>query len=256
MILIKYIIWLWLVSNSLCCINKDYSNERDEADTKGIPSDSLQSYFSTYEPFDSSQIVLLKDSFLIDYVSSSLYAFREPVWHNNNFDKDQYRLLWLPSLEPYPVIFILSKEKDVVSITTKTLDRHPLTQDVRYKHGHQWDQDYLAQGHELIIENDTLADGQIRKMTLVKGRFAKIKSNQKRLLTNRDWQYFNKLIGEADFMNMQTFVEHDSMDQDFCSIEANTKQGYKLVFRNRPEPKLIKICEFLANKSGMNISFY
>jgi hypothetical protein len=241
----------------LSCNNVTYHYPKNNgiANAQGIPKDSLLFYFTTYEPFDSSQIELVRDTFLQNYVGANLYAFREPIYFNDYLGKEQYRFLWLPSFQK-PMLFVLTRENDQVILTTKTLDRHPINKDVRYEHGHYWDQDYIGMGHELIIQKDTLQNGKVQEMTFVKGRYAKIASSDRKILTMTDWGKFKNLLSGVDFWNLQTFIESGATDGAFWAIEANTTKGYKLVLRHMPENKVMRVGQFFVDRSGSKIELY
>jgi hypothetical protein len=202
------IIFLLLVTMCLLSckhVAYPYPQDRKVANGKGMLNDSLQFYFSTFEPFDSSQYRFVKDTFWQQYLSANLYAFKEPVLYNDYLGKEQYRFLWLRTFH-LPMVFTIANDNGKIILTTKKLDRQPLFYDERYVDMPDRDSTYMAQGYQLTKELDTLQDGKTEIVTVVKGdRKANIVYNSTKTLTKEKWYNFKKRLDEAKFWNLTPY---------------------------------------------------
>ncbi len=254
-----YKIWiLWIVP--ICFISckqstYHYPNNRQISDENGLPKDSLASYFSTFEPFDSTQNEFLKASFLQDYFTTVLYAFKEPILYNDYLGKERYRFLWIPSFQT-PMVFTLFNDAGIISLNTKKLDRQPRTKDLRYPENPDWDSDYSVTGHELIKEVDTLENGKTEIMTRIKGRFAKIIYDSTRIFSKAEWEQFERLLTKAYFWNVSAYEPSGAADGAFWILEANTRMRYKYIEREMPNDNIMDIGRFLVELSGLKIKLY
>lgn len=233
-----------------------YPQARKVANEKGKVNDSLQFYFSTFEPFDSSQYQFVKDTFWQQYLSANLYALKEPVLYNDYLGKDQYRFLWLRSFH-LPMAFTIANDNEKITLTTKKLDRQPRFYDQRYVDMPDMDSTYIAQGYQLTKEVDTLKSGKTEVVTTVKGdRRADIIYNSTKTLTKQNWYSFKKLLDEAKFWNLKPYDWAGDTDGAMWVIEAHTNRAYKYIVRQSPSGKIRKIGEMLIKLSGQDEEIY
>jgi hypothetical protein len=234
----------------------NYQQNRKVANEKGMLNDSLGFYFSTFEPIDSSQYEFVRDTFWQKYLSTNLYAFKEPVLYNDYLGMEQYRFLWLRSFH-LPMIFTIANAKGDITLTTKKLDRQPLFQDKLYVDMPDRDSYYIAQGYQLIKKIDTVEKGKTEIVTTVKAdRKANIIYDSTKTLTKEDWSYFLKLLNEAKFWNLKPYEWAGNNDGAVWTIEANTRKGYKYLVRQSPSGKIRKMGELLITLSGLKEEIY
>jgi hypothetical protein len=98
-----------------------YLKNSELSDSAGMPIDSLTFYFPSCIQKDSV-IETGLDTFELNWYSSALYSFREPLLYNYYLGHDVYRFLWLRSFHR-PMVFSLHKEKKNVWLITKELDK-------------------------------------------------------------------------------------------------------------------------------------
>jgi hypothetical protein len=233
-----------------------YPQNRELANDKGMLHDSLNYYFSTFEPFDSSQFEFVKDAFWQNYFSATLYAFKEPILYNDHLGRELYRLLWLRSFHS-PMVFTIANANGKVTLTTKKLDRHPLIRNEHYVDIPEWDSNYITQGYQLIKEIDTLENGKTEVITIVKAdRKANIIYDSTRILTQNDWYKFKEILSEAKFWNLAAYEWEGIADGSAWVIEANTTNRYKYIVRQSPAGKLRKVGKLLVDLSGLNEEIY
>lgn len=242
----------------LSCKQTEYSypHDRKVANETGMPNDSLEFYFSMFEPFDSSQYRFVKDTSWQEYVSTNLYALKEPILYNDYLGKEQYRFLWLRSFD-LPMVFTIANDNGKITLTTKKLDRQPRFYDLRYVDMPNMDSTYSAQGYQLTTEIDTLKSGKTEIVTVVKGdRKANIFYNSTKTVTKQSWYNFKKLLDEAKFWNLKPYDWAGDTDGAAWVIEAHTKQAYKYIVRQSPSGKIRKIGEMLIVLSGLEEEIY
>ena len=242
----------------LSCGRKTYNypQNRTVANEKGMLSDSLGFYFSTFEPSDSSQNEFVRDTFWQKYLSTNLYAFKEPVLYNDYLGKEQYRFLWLRSFH-LPMVFTIVNANGDITLTTKKLDRQPLFQDERYVDMPDIDSNYIAQGYQLTKEIDTVEKGRTELVTVIKAdRKANIIYDSTKTLIKEDWSHFLKLLSEAKFWNLKPYDWAGHTYGAMWVIEAHTKEGYKYLVRQSPSGKIRQMGELLITLSGLKEEIY
>ena len=233
-----------------------YPQDRKVANEKGVLNDSLGFYFSTFEPFDSSQHEFVKDSLWQPYLSANLYSFKEPVLYNDYLDKEQYRFLWLRSFH-LPIVFTIANDKGSITLTTKKLDRQPLFHDQRYVNIPEWDSIFIAQGYQPIHEIDTLENGKTKVVTVIKAdRKANIIYDSTMVLTIEHWRRFDARLKDAAFWDLKPYDWAGSTDGAMWVIEAHTRKAYKYIVRQSPGGNIKKIGEMLIKLSGLREEIY
>ena len=161
----KYIIFALFIAAASCGTRhnaRSYSNSPEISDHFGKPKDSLTFYFPQSTDPDSG--------FLKTY-SPILHSFGEPILYNYYLNKDVYRFLWLRSFDK-PVVFILTKLNDQVTLTTKVLEKLEVP-------------DIEKVGDTFIaVQADRKGD---------------ILYNKTKALTLKNWDAFEQLIQQASF---------------------------------------------------------
>lgn len=224
----------------------------------GLPKDSLAFYYSTIEPVDTTQIEFVRDTFWQTYLSTNLYAFKEPILFNNYLGHDIYRFLWLRSFH-LPMVFSLADSNGVITLTTKKLDRQPLYRDKAYSPGDEPELDsiYRKQGYKLINQIDTLENGKTDHYTVVKAdRRGYIIYDSTITLTETNWSRFKKLLEEAKYWSSTPYYWTGHTDGADWIIEAHTKKKYKYIVRQSPDGKLREMGELLVELSGLKEEIY
>ncbi|MDQ3681850.1 MAG: hypothetical protein M3352_02105 [Bacteroidota bacterium] len=233
-----------------------YPQNREVSNEKGILNDSLGLYFSTFEPFDSSQLEFVNDTFWQNYFSANLYAFKEPILYNDYLGGEIYRFLWLRSFH-LPMVFTLANDNEKITFTTKKLDRQPLFEDQRYVDIPEWDSNYIAQGYQPINEINTLKNRKPGIVTVVKADLkAKLIYDSTKILTQKDWNRFKKILRDAKFWSLTPYDWAGNTDGAAWIIEANTKNRYKYIVRQSPTGKLREIGQLMLELSGLKEEMY
>lgn len=236
----------------------NYAKIPDITNENGLPRDSLSFYFSTFEPVDTTQIEFVRDTFLQNYFSTNLYAFKEPILFNNYLGRDIYRFLWLRSFH-LPMVFSLADSNGMITLTTKKLDRQPLYRDYAYYPEYHPEQDsiYRKRGYKLINQIDTLENGKTDNYTVVKAdRRGYIIYDSTITLTKTDWSRFKKLLEETKFWSLTPYYWAGHTDGAAWIIEAHTKKRYKYIVRQSPDGKLRELGELLVELSGLKKEMY
>lgn len=250
---------LSLVISFLSCEQKNYHYPkcRAIADENGILKDSFGFYFSNFEPFDSSQDKFVRDTFWQQYLSANLWAFKEPVLYNNYLGKDRYRFLWLRSFH-LPVVFNIANVNGSITLSVKKLARRPYWKDYCCIDTTSKEISFFREkGYQLFQRIDTLENGVTEVVTVVKGdRQSEIIYDSTKSITKKDWQNFEKLIGDAGFWSLKTYEPPFATDGSFWIIEANLKKQYKYVIRQSPAGKIRSIGEALIKLSGLKEEIY
>jgi hypothetical protein len=83
--------------------------------------DSLTFYFPQDQSAGVGFQYTRSDTFRENSYSSALFSFREPVLYGKFSEGGMYRFLWLRSFGP-PVVFVLGRSGDKVTLTTKIPD--------------------------------------------------------------------------------------------------------------------------------------
>jgi hypothetical protein len=253
------IIHLILLALFVSCnyADNNYPRITEIQNENGLPKDSLAFYFSTFEPVDSTQIEFVKDTFWQTYLSTNLYAFKEPILFNNYLGHDIYRFLWLRSFH-LPMIFSLSDSKGIVTLRTKKLDRQPLYKDYGYSPDDPAkDSMYMKLGYKIRKEIDTLDNGKTDAFTVVKAdRIGYIIHDSTINLSETDWSRIKKLLEEIKFWSLTPYYWAGHTDGATWIIEAHTKNKYRYIVRQSPNGKLRELGELFVELSGLKEEIY
>lgn len=211
-------------------------------------NDSLAFYFPQSQNPELGLQYTKGDTFRENWYSSALFSFREPILYNNYSQEGTYRFLWLRSFHR-PVVFVLSRSKDQVSLTTKILDRQPEFKETKY-YSKGWNglRDELK-GKTIERVGDSIV--------IVKAdRKAAIVFNQTKRLGEMEWTRFEQLLQNARFWNIPANADERGMDGAEWIIEGLLKDKYRFVVRWSPENTFRDAGVYLINLSGLKEEIY
>ena len=251
-------ILLFLSASCVSCtqISYHYPKDRNVANEKGMLIDSLGFYFSKFEPFDSSQTEFVRDSFWQNYLSTNLYALKEPVLYNDYLGKVQYRFLWLRSFH-LPMVFTIVNDNEKIILTTKKLDRQPLFEDYLYSPDDpSEDSSYARRGYKIMKQLDS-SEGKPEWITVIKAdRRANIVYDSTKNLAIADWDHFGTLLKKANFWNIKPYDWAGHTDGAMWIIEAHFPDRYRYIVRQSPSGNIQEIGKFLIDMSGLHEEIY
>jgi hypothetical protein len=231
--IILLLIGLSFVScNSHVDIKYYYPNDSSISDTNGKLKDSLTFYYPTQFIHDSQTIKVDINTIELNWFSSALYCFNEPVLYNYYLGHDIYRFLWLRSFHR-PAVITLNKDHDKVWLTTKMLDKEPV---------------FIEMYSEEISPNgDTITSNEpVEKAD----RFAYIVYNQTKELTIKEWTRFESILDSCSFWT-KPFKTIYQIDGAVWIIEGHLKNNYW--FTNRGNGKAGR---YLIQLSGLKEEIY
>jgi len=239
---------------TICCrhlhgsAQTPYPNDPEISDSLGIPKDSLKFYFPQNSNPDkgfSGKGGLFKEN----WYSSALYAFKEPILYNYYLKKDIFRFLWLRSFHR-PVIFILTRSDDEVTLTTKLLDQQPDFLERRYD-PRGWD------GLEGSLKGKTIQRFGDSLIIVQADRKAKIVYTHTQPCTVKNWYDFEQLLQKANFWQMSATDEGETgLDGSEWIIEGHLKSNYRFAARWSPKGGFKTAGIFLIKLSGLEESIY
>jgi hypothetical protein len=211
-----------------------------------LPKDSLAFYF----PINIFSDRPSADSFVQNWYSSALYSFKEPLLSQNFDGYNIYRFLWLRSFHR-PVVFTLHQSEGQVWLITKILDKQPSFHDDRYAGVTKESRDeYFKEGFIVDKQNPDL-------LVRLADRRASIVFNDAIPLSNKEWNEFEELLGEADFWKLPTNIDDGSTDGANWVIEGHLKDKYHVVDYHSPgNSEYGKAGRFLISLSGLRERIY
>ena len=212
-----------------------YPKDPTVSNKNGLPKDSLTFYFPTVFKYNGKTTKTNIDTFVLNWYSSALYAFKEPILYNYYQGHDIYRFLWLRSFHR-PVVFILSKNGDTVSLTTKELDRQP---------------NFFAMKYSTPGKPDSL---------VIADRKANIVVNETKKLSAIEWKKFESLLTQCNFWSMNTTEKVNGNDGSEWIIEAHLQDKYAFVDRwspsDRHQDNYANCGKYLIDLSGQKYEIY
>jgi hypothetical protein len=219
------------------------------SDMNGRPGDSLIFYFPVGNNRDSGFVHSRGDDFLLNWYSSALYSFKEPILYNYYLGKDIYRFLWLRSFHR-PVVFSIVKTDSQVSLITKMLNRQPDFYDERYDPRGWNGLDEELKGRNVIKYGDTL-------VVVKADRKADIVYSKEIQLTLTQWKDFVQLLQKINYSSLPSVFDRNErgMDGSEWIVEAHLQEGYRYVQRWGPN-ELRSAGVYLINLSGLNEKIY
>ena len=221
--------------------NDAYPNNPNICNEKGEPKDSLTFYFPSLLKVSGQETKTEIDTFLLQYYSRYLLAFKEPVLCNFYMGHDTYRFLWLRSFNR-PVVISIHKEGDEVWLTTKELDRQ-----LRYLDG-------IVFGPP---DGDAAAALQRRDSMIKRNSQANIIMNQTYLLSSAEWEKFEDLLRECSFWTMNP-VDTGVLGFDGAEwiIEGHLQDKYRFIDRWSPDGSFSECGKYLIRLSGLKEEIY
>ncbi len=167
-------------------------------------ADSLTFYFPQNQRADLGFQYTRSDTFLENWYSSALFSFREPVLYGHYSEGGIFRFLWLRAFGP-PVVFVLSRSGDQVTLTTKILDHQPEFMESRYDpRGWNGLMDELK-GKTIERFGDSL-------IVVKADRKARVVFNQTEQLPTFEWTGFEQLLRKAGFWTRPANADDRGMD--------------------------------------------
>ena len=153
-----------------------------------------------------------------------------------------YRFLWLRAFGP-PVVFVLGRSGDQITLTTKVLDQQPEFLESKYD----------PRGWSGLMEQ--LKDKTIERfgdsLIVVKAdRKATIVSNQTKRLPTLEWTNFEQLLAQAGFSTRPAIDSDRGNDGSEWIIESLQKNKYRCVVRWSPEDAFREAGVYLIKLSG------
>jgi hypothetical protein len=211
-------------------------------------ADSLAFYFPQSQSVDLGFQYIRSDTFRENWYSSALFSFREPVLYGKYSEGGMYRFLWLRAFGP-PVVFVLSRSGDQVTLTTKILDRQPEFMETRYDpRGWNGLMDELK-GKTIERFGDSL-------VVVKADRKATIVSNQTKRLTTLEWAGFEQLLRKSGFWTMAANADDRGFDGSEWVIESLQKDNYRFVARWSPRDAFRDAGVYLIKLSDLKGEIY
>lgn len=213
--------------------------------------DSLTFYFpQNQQPalgFQYSSI----DTLLDKGYSWALFSFREPVFYRRYSPGGVYRFLWLRSFDP-PVVFVLSRLGDQVTLTTKVMDGEPKLTESRVDPS-RWAAltDNLKAKTIKRFRDSVVAAKADRKAGIV--------LSHTKPLTPKEWVGFEQLLGKAAFWQCpatRTALSDIGFDGSEWVIESLRKDKYRFVARWSPGGAFLDAGTYLIKLSGLKGEIY
>ena len=180
--------------------------------------DSLAFYFPQNQRADLGFQHTGIDTFTENWYSSALFSFREPVLYGKCSEGGIYRFLWLRAFGP-PVVFVLSRSGDQVTLTTKVLDHQPEFLESKYD-PRGWS------GLMEQLKGKTIERFGDSLIVVKADRKATIVSNRDEAATYLEWTKFEQLLAQAGF----------SRGRRLTGIEATTGRRWVIEACQGPLP--------------------
>jgi hypothetical protein len=217
-------------------------------DVSWKPADSLRFYFPQSRDGIRGFSYTRSDTFKEKWYSSSLFSLREPVLFDKQIQTDLYRFLWLRSFNR-PMVFVLRRTGDRVTLTTKKLDREPEFEETKY----------VSKGWPGLM--DELKGKTIEKvgdsLVIVKAdRKAELIYDSTRTLTVGEWQHFEELLQKVRFVTMAATSNDAGMDGSEWILEHLYNDQYQFVNRWSPESGIHDVGVYLITLSGLKERIY
>lgn len=191
-------------------IKYHYPNDSAISDSSGHLKDSLAFFYPSQFIHNADTVNVAIDTFELNWFSSVLYCFEEPVLYNYYLGHDIYRFLYLRSFHR-PLVFILNKEGTQVWLTTKILNKEPQFED------------------EILLspfDEKGNASETFRTDTLSKAdRHADIIYSQTIALSEKEWKRFESLADSGSFWTMPYEVILQ-IDGSVGILEGHKKNNY------------------------------
>ncbi|MBK9247633.1 MAG: hypothetical protein IPM69_05855 [Ignavibacteria bacterium] len=249
------IIKLWILSilSTLICVScqpqksepSNYAQESAISSTTGVPTDSLAFYLPTQIRKDTQLVKLEIDQSSLEQFSMGLYYSKEPILYNYYLGHDIYRFSFLRGFKA-PIYFILHKDGDNITLTTKALDRRPNLGPPSQKFVGDW-----KTGSWVSVLNDEFGDTIVKNARGSYTRKAYITYNKTIELTQKDWDDFEALLKECNYWNMTPFDTEEQLGNDRWLMEAHLKNKYWFVHMYSPMGAFKNAGDFLIRKSGI-----
>ncbi len=216
---IKYILFLFFGLSFVSCnspVDKKYfyPNDSTISDNNGKLIDSLTFYYPKVFIHDSHTIKVVIDAFELNWYSSALYCFKEPVLYNYYLGHDIYRFLWLRSFHR-PAVLTLNKEGDRVWLTTKMLNKQPEFEDELW----------LLPKPKETESNKININNHIDSVGRKADRQADIVYNQTKELSEKEWTRFESIIDSCSFWTTPYKTIYQ-IDGAVWIIEGHSKNNY------------------------------
>ena len=244
------ILFLFILTSSiLACTNSSISQPALHGDTLWSAKDSLAFYYPQSNNPDSGFLNTGNDNFSENWYSSALFSFREPILYNKNLEIDIYRFLWLRSFHR-PVVFILTKTGDRITLNTKILNHQPEFSERGYDPRGWDDLDKFLKGKTIEKFGDSL-------VVVKADRKADIVYNETKEIPLTQWDNFEQTVQKAKFWTMPATREDEAgMDGAEWIVEGKVKNRYWFVVRWGPRSEFRKIGLFLIQLSGLKEEIY
>jgi hypothetical protein len=212
------------------------------------PNDSLAFYYPQNQRVDLGFQYTKGDTFRENWYSSALFSFREPVLYGHYKKDGMYRFLWLRAFGP-PVVFVLTRSGELLTLTTKVLDQQPEFQETKYD-PRGWDglMDELK-GKTIERFGDSL-------LIVKADRRARIVFNQTKRLTADEWTEFEGLLVKAGFWTRAATDDDRGFDGSEWVIERLQKDKYRFVARWSPRGAFRDAGVYLIKLSGLRAEIY
>lgn len=211
-------------------------------------NDSLAFYFPQNQSSDLGFQYTEGDTFRENWYSSALFSFREPILYDRSSQGDTYRFLWLRSFHR-PVVFVLSKLGDQVTLKTKILNHQPEFIETRYDpRGWNGLLDELK-GKTIERYGDSL-------IVVKADRKAAIVFNETKYLSETEWRGFEQLLWNAQFWSNAANEDDRGMDGSEWIIESLLKDRYRFVARWSPQSAFRDAGVYLIKLSGLKEEIY
>jgi hypothetical protein len=239
-----------LITTLLCVIVIASCRTKPNTDSPACsckpPLDSLAFYF----PVNTFHDIPRADSFVLNWYSSALYSFKEPVLSQNFVGHNIYRFLWLRSFHR-PVVFTLQQNDGQVWLNTKMLDMQPSFHDDRIGGiPKEMKQEYIDAGY--IVDNKS-PDVMFR----IADRKANIIYNKNILLSDKEWDEFEQLLAKSNFWKLPADIDEGNTDGAMWVIEGHLKNKYHVVSYHSPgNHQFAKAGRFLISLSGLQEKVY
>jgi len=205
--------------------------------------DSLAFYFPQKQRAGLGFQYTRSDTFRENWYSSALFSFREPVLYGHYSEGGMYRFLWLRSFGP-PVVFVLGRSFDQVTLATKILDRQPEFMESRYD-PRGWN------GLEDELKGKTIGRFGDSLIVVKADRKAAIVFNQTTRLTTLEWTGFEQLLRKAGFWMRAANADDRGFDGSEWVIESLQKDNYRFVARWSPRDAFRDAGVYLIKLSGL-----
>jgi hypothetical protein len=156
--------------------------------------------------------------------------------------------LWLRAFGP-PVVFVLIRSGDQVTLTTKVLDQQPEFLESRYD-PRGWS------GLMEQLKGKTIERASDSLIVVKADRKARVVFNQTKRLNAREWTGFEQLLGKAGFWTRPVNADERGMDGSEWVIESLQKDNYRCVVRWSPEDAFRDAGTYLIKLSGLKGEIY